>query len=182
MLPSCNLCFRCCNLRQRTTYMHCPGLQACSGLPGNRAIKRKIYLERAGAVAKALQAMSIAFRQALPRYPQQLAEQREQALGQFSSELTQQRDAGIRQMTTSLQQEQQAFVSNLEGAADRWADHLVGRLAAVALILLLLSVMGVFVYRRLSRRREARTIGASAPLRYSAPELDLPERARRGTL
>lgn len=116
------------------------------------------------------------------RYPQQLAEQREQALGQFSSELTQQRDAGIRQMTTSLQQEQQAFVSNLEGAADRWADHLVGRLAAVALILLVLSVMGVFVYRSLSRRREARTIGASAPLRYSAPELDLPERARRGTL
>ena len=116
------------------------------------------------------------------RYPQQLAEQREQALGQFSSELTQQRDAGIRQMTASLQQEQQAFVSNLEGAADRWADHLVRRLAEVALILLVLSAMGVFVYRSLSRRREARTIGVSAPLRYSAPELNLPERARRGTL
>lgn len=90
------------------------------------------------------------------RYPQQLTEERQQAIQQVSSELTQQRDAAIQQMAASLQQEQKTFVSNLEGAADRWADHLVRSLAVVALILLALFAIGVFAYRILSRRGQAR--------------------------
>jgi len=97
------------------------------------------------------------------RYPQQLAEQRQLALQQFSSDLTQQRDAAIREMASSLRQEQRAFVSNFEGAADRWADHLVRRLAIVALTLLALSAITAFAYRIVTRRRQARAINASAP-------------------
>lgn len=116
------------------------------------------------------------------RYPQQLAEQRQQALQQVSSELTQQRDAAIRQMATSLRQEQQAFVSNLEGAADRWADHLVRCLAMLTLILLALSVMAMFAYRTVSRRGQAQTMkesAPSAPRRGSAPKEHLWEGERR---
>ena len=100
------------------------------------------------------------------RYPQQLAEQRQQALGQVSSELTQQRDAAIQQIASSLQQGQQAFVSNLQGAADRWTDNLVRRLAVLALILWVLSATGVFAFRALSWRWQARVMSPPSP---SAP-------------
>ncbi len=77
--------------------------------------------------------------------------------------VTEQRDATIRQMAWSLRQEQQAFVSNFEGAADRWADHLVKRLAVLALILLAIAALGLVAYRTLLRRRPAQVMNAPAP-------------------
>jgi hypothetical protein len=95
--------------------------------------------------------------------------------------VTEQRDATIRQMAWSLRQEQQAFVSNFEGAADRWADHLVKRLAALALILLAIAALGVVAYRALSRRWPARAMNAPAPSARDdrQPDSDVGRRERR---
>jgi hypothetical protein len=84
-------------------------------------------------------------------------------------QVTQQRDAAIQQMASSLRQEQQAFVSNLEAAADRSTDHLVRRLAVLALILLASTAMAVFAYRSLSQRWQSRATRASEPPALQRP-------------
>jgi hypothetical protein len=105
--------------------------------------------------------VSSRFTDIVGRYPQQLSEERQQALLQFSSELTRQRDAAVQQMSSSLRQEQEAFVSNMGGAADHWVDHLVRRLAVLAIVVLALSAMTVFAYRSVSQRWQARVENAS---------------------
>src|SRR5260221_4829933 len=94
--------------------------------------------------------------------------------------VTEQRDATIRQMAWSLRQEQQAFVTNFEGAADRWADHLVKRLAVLALMVLTIAALGLFAYRTLSRW-PARVMNAPAPSARDdrQPDSDVGRRARR---